>query len=488
VRQSLTESLTVSLAGGALALLVGAAAARLLVALTFGRDVTVPITTSPGGRVLGFTFALSCAAAVLFGLLPAIRARGDLMDSLRVRASATRFRLGKVLVVAQVAISLVLLAVAGSFAWSLAAMTGQRFGFNPERALVVTVDPRLARYEFEQLGSLYERIESQLRSVPGVTGVGLSYYSPFHGCCWSYGVAVPGHTPREGDSTQTLLNRVSPGYFEAIGTAIRQGRAFDERDASSSRLVVVVNETFVRRFLPGGSAIGRTFRVESQPADVEIVGVVEDAKYDSPSGEVVPMAFFPLLQVHADVRRPSGDYGSNFIETIAVRTSGDPMVLAAPVRRALAAVDPDLPVLGLESMREHIGRGLNAERTATTIAGVSALLAMLLACIGLYGVMAYLVQGRTRDLGIRVALGAARGSVLGSLMRETLAQAAAGIAFGLPLAFAASRNITVGSDPPASGQALAIAVVLLVAALALAGYVPARRASRLDPAVVLRGE
>jgi predicted permease len=420
--------------------------------------------------------------------LPAIRARGDLLDALRVRASAARFRLGKVLVVAQVAMSLVLLAVAGSFAWGLTAITGQRFGFDPERALVVTVDPRLARYTVEQLGPLYERIESQLRSVPAVTAVGLSYYSPFHGCCWSYSVAVPGHTPREGDSTQALLNRVSPGYFEAIGTTIRQGRSFTARDASSSRLVVMVNETFVRRFLPVGSPVGRTFRVESQPADVEIVGVVEDAKYDSPSGEVVPMAFFPLLQLHADVRRPSGDYASNFVETIAVRTNGDPMALAAPVRRALTAVDPDLPVLGLESMREHIGEGLSAERTATTIAGVAGLLAMLLACIGLYGVMAYLVHGRTRDVGIRVALGAARGSVLGSVMRETLLQAGAGILIGLPLAYAATLNITLSGAPPASAGALAVGAILLAMTLALAGYVPARRASRLDPAVVLRGE
>ena len=483
VRQSLAESLTLAFAGGVAALLVGAAGATLLMALAFdGADV--PIPTTPDVRVVMFTLALSCVAAALFGALPAIRTRADIAPSMK----QARFRLGKALVIGQVALSLVVLAIAGSLAYGLNTIVRQPFGFEPDRVLIVSVDSTLARYDYRRLGSLYDQIESQLNALPGVASTGLSHYSPFHGCCWRFSMTVPGYTPRDGEDVAALLNRVSTRYFETIGTEVRQGRAFEDQDANSSRYVAVVNEAFANTYFPTGGPIGRRFRVDSQLADLEIVGVVEDAKYDTPNGPVEPMVFLPLLQMHPDQPIASGEYHSNFISTIEVRTAGEPAAIAGSVRRALADIDPGLPVLRVETLREHIGQRLSVERTAATLIAIFGVMALVLACVGLYGVQTYLVQRRTAEIGIRVALGAARASVLGSVMRETLTQAAIGIVLGLPAAFAATRLITMGDVPPATVGALIAATVLLVASLALAGFVPARRASRLDPALVLRAE
>jgi predicted permease len=484
VRQSIAESLTLAVAGGAVALMVGAAAARALVLLAFADASEIPIPTTPDARVLAFTFAVSCGAALLFGALPAVRVRNGIVAAMK----ETRFRIGKALVSGQVALSLVMLTAAVTLVYSVVNLTRQPFGFDPSRVLVISVDPRLARYEYDRLGPLYEQIASRLNALPGVTSAAMSYYSPFNGCCWAFSVKVPGHPPgTDGDSV--MLNRVSSRYFETLGTRVLQGRALMDGDAPASRRVAVVNDVFVRRYFAGVSPLGRTFRIDNMPdVDIDIIGVVEDAKYDEPGDAISPMAFLPLLQVAAGV--PANSSLSNFITAIEVRTEGDPAAIAPLVRRTLAEIDPALPILAMTTITEQIGRAVSRERSSAMLAAAFGLIAIVLTCVGIYGVMAYLVQRRSKDIGVRLALGASRRVVVGSMMREVCGQAAAGIVLGIPVVLWVVRLIQSQLFGVSGLQlgALAAVVGLLAACLALAGYVPARRASRLDPLTVLRTE
>jgi predicted permease len=493
VRQSIAESLTLALAGGIAALLLGAVVARALVLLAFANATEIPIPTTPDGRVLAFTFAVSCGAALLFGVLPAVRVRNGIVSAMK----ETRFRMGKALVAGQVALSLVMLTAAVTLGYSLVNLTRQSFGFDPSRVLVVSVDPRLARYDYSRLGSLYEQIESRVNALPGVTATALSFYSPFNGCCWAFSVKVPGRLPDAARSSSddnpsgnsVLLNRVSPRYFEAIGTRVLQGRALMPRDTPASTRVAVVNDAFVRRYFAGVSPLGRTFRIDDMPnVDVEIVGVVQDAKYDEPGDAISPMAFLPLLQVSPGI--PPNSSESNFINAIEVRTDGDPAAIAPLVRRTLAELDPSLPVLAMETIDDQIGQALSRERSSALLAAAFGFIAVVLTCVGVYGVMAYLLQRRSKDIGVRLALGAPRRAVMGSMMREVLTQAVAGLVIGIPAVFWAVRLIQgqlFGVTGLGLGTLAAIAG-LLVVCLGLAGYVPARRASRLDPVTVLRSE
>jgi macrolide transport system ATP-binding/permease protein len=488
MRQSLTESLTLALAGGALSLLVAAAAARLLVAMVFRGADYVPIQTMPGASVLAFTFTLSCGAALASGLVPAIDMHAGIAPGMR----GARFRLGKALIIGEAAVSLMVLAGAGSLAHSLANLNGQQFGFERTRLLVVSVDTRLGQYGYSRLGPLYQQLLSRLNSLPGVKSASLSYYSPFNGCCWAFTVAVPGYRPRTDDEMSVVLNRVSPRYFETLGTKVLRGRAFDEHDTATSRRVVVVTDAFVQRYFRNGDPIGRSFNLDSEGPDVplEIVGVVEDAKYDEPREGLRPMAFLPLLQMKPGESEATSEYQSNFISAIEVRPAGDPAEIARPVRHVLAEIDPGLPVLRVETVSERIGEALSQEKIVATLAAIFALLALLLTSVGLYGLMTYLVQRRTSEIGIRMALGARRGAVIGMVIREALEQATAGIIVGIPIAMAGVRLIAsqlYGVSPTNPHYAGAAALVLM-ACLAVAGYLPAQRASQIDAIRALRQE
>ncbi len=499
MRQSLTESLTLGLAGGALGLLVASSGTKLLIALFFRGMDYVPIQTSPDLRVLAFTLIVSCGAAVVFGLLPAIRMSSRGASALKAasagikgsRLSRRSFGLGGVLIVAEVALSLVVLAGAGTFARSLANLAGQRFGFDQERVLVVNVDTSHAGYDYNRLGPLYRRIYSRLNSLPGVKSASLSYYSPFNDCCWAFSVAVQGYTPKPGEEAHARLNRVSPGYFGTLGTKVLLGRGFDERDAPGSRGVAVVNQEFVRRFLPNENPIGRRFGIGGQrhAGDLEIVGVVQDAKYDSPREDPTPMAFLPLLNGKA-VESASSDDESNFINVIEVRAAGRPETIAAEARHVLAEIDPNLPILRIRTLADDVSLMLNQENVVAALAIFFGLTALLLSCLGLYGLMAYSVQRRTSEIGIRIALGATRASVTGMVVREALVQGFLGVAIGIPAAFAALRlvaNQLYGVSPDDPKYSVAAALLLLLC-IAVASYAPALRASRIDPVIALRSE
>jgi predicted permease len=495
IRQSLTESLTLALAGGTLGVWAASAGGKVLIALFFRGTSYVPIQTSPDLRVLAFTFALSCGAAIVFGLLPAMRMTSTVAPVIQGASPGIKgsrlhhrsFGLGPALIVAEVALSLVVLAAAGAFARSLTNLNTQEFGFNRDRVLVLNIDTAHAGYDQGRLGPLYARMYSRLNSLPGVKSASLSYYSPFNDCCWAFSASVQGYTPKTDDEVHARLNRVSPGYFQTIGTKILLGRTFDEHDVPGSQGVAVVNEEFVRRYLRHDNPIGRRFGIGGQrhAGDLDIVGVVGNAKYDSPRDDPMPMAFLPLLNGNA------GDSDeSQFVNVIEVRSIARPQTVAAEVRHALAEIDPALPVLRVATLSDEINLMLNQENVIASLAIFFGLVALVLSCLGVYGLMAYSVQRRTSEIGIRIALGARRASVTAMITREALLQGLTGVLIGIPAAFGALQLVAnqlygVGPDDP---RYLSAAALVLLLCIAIAAYLPALRASRVDPLIALRYE
>jgi predicted permease len=286
-----------------------------------------------------------------------------------------------------------------------------------------------------------------------------------------------------------MLNRVSPGYFETLGTRLLRGRTIDAHDTPASAPVAVVNAAFARRFFADANPIGRRFSIGDGgiPGALEIVGVVEDAKYDTPRDSVRPMAFMPLLQPDPD----EGDIGSDehqFIRTIEVRAAGNPAIVAGAVRQTLKEIDPNLPLLRVDLMSNHVARALSRENSVANLAAFFGAAALVLTSVGLYGLTAWSVQRRAREIGIRIALGARPNSVVGMVVGEVLKLAAVGTLVGVPAAFVALRLLgsALYDVGPADPQYAAVAAFVLVTCMAAAGYAPARRASRIDPIETLR--
>ncbi len=474
IRQMLTESLLLSAMGGGLALLLAYWSRGLL---PFG--LTPPLD----GNVFAFTAGVSLMTGLAFGLAPALRAtRLNLAGSLRDRSSGpgrSRSILTKSLLVLQVAISVVLLIAAGLFLGTLRNLRQVEVGFNTGNLLLVTVNPAILRYDQDRTDRLLDRIREGLLAVPGVQSVSLSDTALLSGSGWSTSIFVPGRDPGKEIPTVHMMT-VSPGFFETVEIPILLGRGFKQSDTAGSPWVAVINETAAREYFPEGSPLGRRFGFTGPKAEeIEVVGVIGDTKYYSVKEAAPPTVYQPHSQ------RPL-----QRSVTFEIRTAIDPRSTIPAAREAVRAADPELPLWGISTQSEVVERGFADERSFALAYSLFGGLALLLACVGLFGLMSYSVVQRTHEIGVRLALGARRREVIGMVLRESLWLVAVGVGLGLAGAFAAGRFISsfLFDLSPTDPVTWIAAVSLMFLVAAIAGYIPARRASRVDPLVALRCE
>ena len=499
VRQMLTESVILACLGGAAGLAVAYAGTRTLLSLAFPDSPNLPIQASPSLPVLGFAFLLSLVTGVVFGIVPAwITSHSDPAEALRGVNRATRDRGAlpqKSLIVFQAALSLVMLMSAGLLTKSLRNLEHQNFGIQTSNRYVVHLDPAGAGYTLDRLQPLYQRLEQQFGAVPGVQSVGLALYSTLEGNNWSESVYVEGRpVPGRNAHNSSSWDRVSPKFFETVGQPVIRGRGFTDADTATSQFVAVVNEAFVKKFFPKEDPIGRHFGVFDQQfaGRFEIVGVVADAKYVNPRSEVRTMYFRPLTQ-QQQVTEPNevmAEGRSMYIDSVTLHFSNPPQNVDATVRRTLADIDPNLTITDLHSLDYQVSDNFTQERLIARLTTLFGLLALVLAAVGLYGITSYAVARRTGEIGLRMALGADRDSVVRMVMRGAFVQVGIGLAIGIPVAilggrFMASQLFQVRSwDLVSMGTAIAV----LSAAAALAGFLPARRAASIEPMEALRIE
>jgi predicted permease len=490
VRQLLTESLLLALLGGLAGLLLASWGANSLAALISAADNPLHVSLDP--TILLFALAVTVLTGILFGIAPALRAaRLDLAPALKEGArnliagasGKRRFGMGKALVVSQVALSLLLLVGAGLLVRSLEKLEHQDLGFNRNNVLLVSIDPRLSGYKPNQLANLYQRLLDRVNALPGVRSATLAIYSLDSGEEMLDTVSIEGYTPAPGEHMSVQVNIVSSGYFKTTGMTMLLGRVIGPQDTQTSPKVAIIDQTMSRRFFRGKNPIGRRISLEPPLKGIEVVGVAKDAKYNSPRGEVPPMVFLPLTQL-------AGQNGGNYAGDLEIRTAVAPRNLMPEVRRAIGEIDKNLPIIGVKTLDEQIRSSLNQERLVAELSSFFGALALLLACVGLYGLMSYTVARRTNEIGIRMALGAQARDVLWTVMRDVLLTVGAGIAIGTPAAFAGGRLIaSVLYDlAPSDPVTLVTAPLVLVVVALLAGYLPARRAMKVDPMVALRYE
>ena len=489
VRQLLTESLLLAAIGGVGGILLAQWGVSALVAVVAR---TSPLDIHPDTLVLAFTAGVSLLAGLLFGMAPALRAsKMDLTTALKEKSTRTerrglRFGLASALVVSQVALSMILLAGAGLFARSLMKLQEEDVGFNRDNVLLVSIDPRLGGYKPAELSTLYHQVLARLGALPGVKSATVATYAPMGGSSRTSTITVQGYTPKPGENTGVADILVGADYCETLGVPLLLGRAIGPRDTAAAQKIAVVNQAFAQYFFHGDNPIGRRFYFgdEDDPdrgEELEIVGVVGNVKYSSAKEEPGRTAYRSILQV-----QDSDAYSSN----LEIRTAGDPASLAPAVRQAIGQVDEKLPIFGVTTLREQLSGALQQEKLIAELVSFFGLLALLLACIGLYGVMAHNVVRRTKEIGIRMALGAERRRIVWMVLRETLVLVLIGLAIGVPTALGATRLIASqlfglsAADP----LTLLVAALLLFCVAALAGFLPARRASKVNPLIALRYE
>ncbi len=519
IRQLLTESVLLASLGGLLGLLFAYWGTSLLLPLMSQGEIPTHLNLSPDARVLGFTVAVSVLTGLLFGLAPAsLATRVDMNSALKNDASglATGRRgapmtFGKMFVVSQVALSLLLLTGAGLFVRSLRNLQQADAGFARENVLVTKLEPSGSADKSSQLAARYDDLLRRVEAIPGVKMASLVGYSPMSRREWLVMgqnpewarslISIQGYTPQPGEEMLIPFIQVYPNSFATLGIPLLAGRDFRPQDTqvwrprvcSPAALVGIINESMARRFFGNQSPIGRRFGPANArpmqcpdgswwggPGAIEIIGVVKDVKYTSLRNEGRAMFYVPFHQANTS-------WGQM---TLAVRTAGDPTSVAAVVRREARTLDPAMPMFEVETLATQVAASLREERLVATLSSGFGLLALLLSCLGLYGILSYTVARRTNEIGIRMALGADRHDVLWLVLRDALRLVLLGVALGIPAALAATRLTSSqlfgisAADPVAIG----LATLALLAVAAVAGYLPAWRATRVDPLVALRSE
>ncbi len=494
VRQLMVESVLLSVLGAAGGLLLSVWMTRGLLALIPAENNPLLLQAEPDARVLGFTLGLTLLTSVLFGLVPALKAsRPDLWSTLKdavgsIAGAGGSVLLRKGLVTAQVALSFLLLFGAGLFVRSLQNLQSTDTGFREIDNLVTfRVDPAQNGYSRERAVHFYDELLTNVRSAPGVKAAGYASVPLLAGDEWDSSIRVEGYTAKDGEDMQAFMNSLSPGYFATMGVPIAEGRDFDRRDFRPDPNVCIVNRRLAAHYFPGQSAVGRHIGLGGPQGGlgIEIIGVVEDSLYEGPREGVRRQVFVPHYQNTGVTFYVRGTRESNYVR--GTRESKQLFGLAGAEVRKL---DPAMPVYSLKTLGMQLDQTLLIERLIALLSAGFGLLATLLASIGLYGVMAFVVARRTRELGVRMALGAHQGSVMWLVMREVLALVAIGLAVGVPTALVLGRTVASqlygiqAHDPLVAG----LTIVLLVTVASLAGLIPAYRASRIDPMVALRYE
>jgi len=500
IGQLLIESLSLSVLGGITGLAVAFWADRALMKIYLPSDSGgMNISSAPDLRILLFNLAVTVLTGIIFGLVPALQTtKPNIAGTLKDQAGAVvggggNHRLRKGLVVVQVTLSLLLLVGAGLFVRSLANLRNLGPGFSPARLVAFQIDPSLNGYTPERLRIFYPQLSDALSSIPGVRSVGLASMRILEDNEWDSGMSVEGFTPAKPDEhAQPYMNAIGPNYFATLGVPIIEGRDFTINDRHIVKhgpeewnwapTTVMINEKFAQKYFAGRNPIGLHLGFGTDPGtptDMEVIGVVKDFKYTNLRDEIPVQAYIPYL-------------GDRFLGgmTIYVRTIGDANQLMSTVRSTVRDMDPNVPIYAMRTTEVTINESLSTERMIASLSAVFGFLATLLAVIGLYGVMAYTVAQRTREVGIRIALGAARGKVIWLVMREVLLLVAIGVIAGVTASVALTRVVQsqlfglTPHDPLTLGLATAVLAVVACAA----GYIPALRASRLDPMVALRYE
>jgi predicted permease len=490
-RQVLIEALVLALMGGALGLALAFWGTRVLIHFIDRGAAHTALSAVPDLRVLSFTFAACLVTAGLFGAAPALRgARTSVAGALSANArtsggaaSRSSRLMPRMLIVAQVTLSLVLLTVAGLLLRTLVNLRSQDIGLDRSKVLLVSTNPKFAGYQPERLNALYDLILSRMDALPGVRVASLAGGPPMSRGSWGSPIDLDGRPTPDNQDISTSLNRVSAGYFESLGIPLLRGRTIQPTDNADAVKSAVVNKTFADRYFANGDAIGHTFTIAdpAAPGVWHIVGIVRDSKHRSPAEKPEPFTFLAVTQLTGD---------DQYAYWLQVSSVGDPEKITGEVRSAFAQIDPNLPILVTQTIDEQLDHLIDEQRFISRLAVFFALLALALACIGLYGVMTYNVVRRTSEFGVRMALGAPRAGLLWMVLRESLLLLAIGVSLGIPLSVAASRAIKAAlfGVSPADPPTLAAAVLIMSAAMLAGSAIPARRATRIDPMAALRCE
>ena len=502
IRKSLVECVMLAVIGGALGIAVAYAATRLILHLAFqtgGPNNYVPISASPSLPVLLFTLAISILTGIVFGIAPAwVASHADPVEVLRGASrsvGSSRSWAQKSLVIAQATMSLVLLSAAALLGQSLRNLQHQNFGFETQGRYIAWINPSLGNYKPDQQELLTRQITERMRQIPGVRMVTAANYAPMSGNSWNEGIRVEGRPePPAKEDTGSGWARVMPDFFAAIGATIVLGRPIAEEDTAATRNVAVINEAFARRFFKDQNPIGRHFGIGriKYSSTYEIVGVARDIRYMTWDYKkpVTPMFWVAEAQTvkYDDPAFTSGEEGSHYMDNVVIWAPGNPPGMEERVRKALASVDPNLVLYGVDPYTEVVSADFQQEDMIATLTTLFGVLGLVLAAVGLYGVMAYNVEQRTSEIGVRMALGADRGRVVKMVLRGAFSQIGIALAIGVPAAIGAGKlmNQQLFGVKPWDPIMLAVAALMLGLAAVLASAIPARRAAGVEPLVALR--
>jgi predicted permease len=497
ILQSLLQAMLLSLSGGLLGLGLAFAATRALIAFVARGGMSIPLHAAPDSAILLFTLGVSLFAGLLFGLAPALhlaRASAAPTMSATIRTAAgsggrTSRWWSRALVAAQIMFCLLLLVTAGLFLRTLRNLQDQDFGFERTHLLVAEFAPELADYKPEQMPVLNRRVLDRLSAMPGVRSAALAGAPPISFGAWTSTISLSGYTPALKEDMGSVLNRVSGRYFETAGIPIVAGRPITPEDSASSIMVAVINETIAHKFFPHGDAVGHRLKIslDSIAGPWQIVGVARDTKSGNPRDEPSRMVYLPLAQI---LGKNGEGIQESFADTILLRTVGDPASTIHELRSAVAEIDPNLPILQVHAMHEYMETFMSQETLISRLTAIFALLAVLLAAIGLYGVMSFNVARRRNEIGIHMALGATEGNVQWMVLRESLELLLAGLVLGIPVALGVARLVRAQlyQMSPFDPAIFIAAAAGIAAVTVLSTWLPARRAAAIDPMLSLRCE